>query len=123
VTIFNMHPLNAESITKPLETQNRSCWFGLSNTRESIDHNKKKGAKKEMQIVRARARVCRIGWHTLTATTETGLKCRNYLQGLCIRASLRWNTSQLSHSTMHLYSDATRNGSPSASSKKGFSYR
>lgn len=25
--------------------------------------------------------------------------------------------------TMHFYSDATRNGSPSTSSKKGFSYR
>lgn len=71
-----------------------------------------------MQIA-ACARVCRIGWHTLTATAETGLKCRNYLLGLCIRASLRWNTSQLSRDTIRLYSDATRNGSPSASSKKG----
>lgn len=53
MTISNMHPLNAESITKPLETQNRSYWFGLSSTRESIDRNGKEGAEKEMQIVRA----------------------------------------------------------------------
>lgn len=59
VTISNMHPLNAESITKPLETQNRSTCFWIIEYPRIYRSYEKKGAEKEYKRCRSlRARVC-----------------------------------------------------------------
>lgn len=125
-------PPDAESMTKPLGAiARRRVALARIIEHPKIDRSYEKmreGAAKNAvdSGVRANVRmcVCNIDWHTLTAATETGLKCWNYLRGLCIyvRSRARHNCSAR-HNAPLLYSDARRNGSLSTPSKKGFPYR
>jgi len=89
----HMHPFGVESITKPLKAiARRARWDyrapeNLSIIREGRDEQRERERESEKEkdpSVRAKS-----GRHTLTATTEIGLKWRNYSRGLYVRASSR----------------------------------
>jgi len=124
----HMHPFGAESITKPLKAiARRARWDyrapeNLSIIREGRDE------KRERERERERRRKIRAYVQNRPAYINSHdgnwIKVAELFAGtLHTRVLARRNASQLSRDTMRSHSNARRNGSPSAPSKKGSSYQ